>query len=391
MTQRCGALATKMTTRTKASTRPNDPLSFRGARGLAVLGLALGACRHPAAPPAPDDAGVGTSPSARQAAPAGPPAAVANASSSQRAGRDEPSGPRLLSLGFTFTEVHAEPRFEWRLVDKRSWQASSESLPALAPERPLQPSRCPDGMILVQGRYLADTRGRDDSDEVLLAQNEACTRWLTGDRGLNGLCTRFDPGKWQRAQARFPRAELSYCIDRYEFPNAWGEFPLVVVTFSEASEDCRRAGKRVCTEQEWTFACEGEEGRPFPYGWERDANACNIDVLRPGPPDDTFKPRFTEHTARGVDMAWQGRRSGESPSCSSPFGVQDMTGNVDEWTQSVRRYGYQMILKGGHWGAGRHRCRPQTRGHGPRYLRYDAGFRCCADVSAERAVQPAAR
>jgi formylglycine-generating enzyme required for sulfatase activity len=64
-----------------------------------------------------------------------------------------------------------------------------------------------------------------------------------------------------------------------------------------------------------------------------------------------------------------------------------MTGNVDEWTRSVRNYGYKMILKGGHWGPGRQRCRPQTRGHGPYYIRYDQGFRCCADIegaSSER-------
>jgi len=315
------------------------------------------------------------SPSA--AVPAPPPAAAPSAS---LALPKPGSGPQLLALGLSFTEIHREPRFDWRLVDRLSWQASPDRLPTL-PDEPLRGlSPCPTGMLLVEGQAVIDSRGLDDSDEVMLAQNESCTRWLTTDRGLNGLCTRFDAERWSERRERFPRKAMRYCIDRFEFPNAYGEFPLVVATFSESQKYCERAGKRLCTESEWTFACEGEEARPFPYGYERDARACNIGVLAPGAPDDTFKPRFTEHTARGIDLAWRGRRSGESPSCRSPFNVEDMTGNVDEWTRSVRRYGYEMILKGGHWGAGRHRCRPQTRGHGPYYIRYDAGFRCCAEA-----------
>ncbi len=306
------------------------------------------------------------------------PTPVASATSAQ------PPEPRLLSLGFSFTATYREPRFAWRLVDKGSWQASADGLPPLDDEPTRPVSACPEGMSLVEGQYLMDTRGRDDSDEVMLAQEETCTHWLTEDRGVKGICSRFDRDKWKVRQARFPRAPMRFCIDRYEFPDAYGEFPLVATTFSEARSACEKAGKRLCTETEWTFACEGEEARPFPYGWESDPDACNIDVLAPGPPDDTFKPRFTVHTARGIDLAWHGRRSGESPSCTSAFGVEDMIGNVDEWTQSVRRYGYQMILKGGHWGGGRHRCRPQTRGHGPNYLRYDAGFRCCRDVPGPR-------
>ena len=45
----------------------------------------------------------------------------------------------------------------------------------------------------------------------------------------------------------------------------------------EAEAICKKASKRLCTENEWTFACEGEEVRPYPYGWTRDATACVID------------------------------------------------------------------------------------------------------------------
>ena len=281
------------------------------------------------------------------------------------------------------TAVHEQKRFSWRQVQGLNWQAVAMSLPALPRARPVSQGPCPDDMLLVDGQYVLDARGRDDSDEVLIAQNAACTRWMTEDRSVNGLCVRFDRDKWQSRVAAFPRKTMKFCVDRFEFPNAFGEFPLVVVRYVEAQAYCKAAGKRLCTETEWTFACEGEEAKPFPYGYEVDKEACRIDVLAAGAPKGTYEPRTLPSTARGIDIAWQGRRSGESPRCVSPFGVEDMTGNVDEWTESARKHGYRMILMGGHWGPGRHRCRPQTRGHGPMYVRHDQGFRCCRDVEGE--------
>lgn len=260
-----------------------------------------------------------------------------------------------------------------------NWQAVADSLPALAPESPIDAQDCPAGMIRVQGEFLLDSRGKEDSDEIQLAQNEACAHWKTEDHGVNGLCDRFDPERWKNISAKFPRKTLRFCIDRYEYPGVYGEFPLVVTTFDESEARCARENKRLCTESEWTLSCEGEEGLPYPYGYERDPSRCNIDVFGPGPGTDTFRPRTTELTAQGIDLSWRGRRSGESPKCRSPYGVEDLTGNVDEWTRTVRRFGYKMIMKGGHWGPARQRCRPQTRGHGPYYVRYDQGFRCCAD------------
>lgn len=290
------------------------------------------------------------------------------------------SGPRLQALGVTVTRTYRPRTTEWRLVEGLNWQGAAEPLPPLPPAEATPSPPCPAGMQLIKGGFLLDKARREDTDEVQFLQNQACTFWRTADRDVNGLCDRFNQEKWKALAADLPRKPMNFCMDRHEYPNARGEFPLVVVTFSEAEKYCSREGKRLCTESEWTFACEGEEGLPYPYGYERDTNVCNIGVLGPGPDKDTFRPRFTEHTARGIDLSWRGKRSGESPRCVSPFGVEDMTGNVDEWTRTVRRYGYKMIMKGGHWGPGRHRCRPQTRGHGPFYIRYDQGFRCCQDA-----------
>ncbi len=343
---------------------------------LALTLCLVGACSKPAReqhrPPKPAAPRPRPRPSASVAAPedaAADPAAPADA-----------AAPRLVQLGLSIDATYKEKRLSWRKVEHLNWQGVADAMPPLPAEPAADPRGCPDGMLRVRGGFLLDAKGRADTDGVLLDQNRACAHFKTANRGVEALCDRFDRDRWLAIAKTLPRAPLDFCIDRYEFPDTYAELPLVVVRYAEAESFCKKVGKRLCTEDEWTFACEGEEGVPYPYGYERDATACRIDVLAAGPDKDTFRPRTTAHTAAGIDFAWHGMRSGEMARCKSPFGAMDMTGNVDEWTRNARKYGYKMILKGGHWGPARQRCRPATRGHGPMYVRYDQGFRCCADA-----------
>ena len=312
---------------------------------------------------------------------AGLDASATDATPVDGASRDEgpepPRGPRLVELGYRVDKVYREPRHTWRQVATLHWQAVADDLPPLpaAAARVIPASGCAAGMMRVEGGLLLDEKGRDDTDKVLEAQDRTCERWRVPKR----VCESFSEAKWSTLAASLPRRAMRFCMDRYEYPNRLGEYPLVVTTFSESEAFCKKEGKRLCTESEWTFACEGEEGRPYPYGYTRDATACPIDRPRVEPPEGTFAPRTTGHTARGIDAMWQGERSGAFSRCTSPFGVADMTGNVDEWTRSTRPWGYRMILKGGHWSYVRARCRPQTRGHGPLYVNVETGFRCCTD------------
>ena len=77
---------------------------------------------------------------------------------------------------------------------------------------------------------------------------------------------------------------------------------------------------------------------------------------------------------------WQGEPSGSRSSCVSPYGVFDMTGNVDEWVVNESGQPFKSGLKGGYWGPVRDRCRPITTAHGPEFAYYQVGFRCCADA-----------
>ena len=151
----------------------------------------------------------------------------------------------------------------------------------------------------------------------------------------------------------------------------------------EANEKCHSLGKRLCTDSEWTLACEGKERLPFPYGYVRNAGACNIDRPYIVPDDD----KWGDPRQRPAEIARLDQRdpSGARESCVSPFGVYDMTGNVDEWVYNESGYQkerpYVSGLKGGDWGPVRDRCRPMTTDHNQWHTGYQIGFRCCEDVS----------
>ena len=214
-------------------------------------------------------------------------------------------------------------------------------------------------------------------------QDTTCTDWI--NRDFPERCARVrraTSGSSSRRTCR--RRPMHFCIDRFEYPNRKGEYPIIVVTWHEAGALCEARGKRLCTEDEWTFACEGEEAMPYPTATSatrRRASSTGRGSLRRAPPR-----RARQRDAIGeIDYALAGRAlAARSPRCRSPFGVYDMTGNVDEWTRSSQREGYASILKGGYWGPVRTRCRPATRAHDEDFFFYQQGFRCCADAPAVR-------
>jgi formylglycine-generating enzyme required for sulfatase activity len=172
---------------------------------------------------------------------------------------------------------------------------------------------------------------------------------------------------------------MHLCIDRFEYPNRRGEYPVIDVTWRESEAFCAADGKRLCTEAEWTFACEGEEATPYSTGYVRDPQICVIDRPRRSVDERALSPRSEHRALAELDHLWQGEATGARPRCKSAFGVYDLTGNVDEWTVSSRRGERPSILKGGYWGPVRDRCRPSTRVHGEDFSYYQQGFRCCQE------------
>jgi hypothetical protein len=223
-----------------------------------------------------------------------------------------------------------------------------------APSAPSAPSRvvsrCPEGMLLVRGEAC------DEPDQV-------CLKWMDPPPYQNLRCAEYA----RPVRCKGTTKTMTFCIDRDEVHEATSELPVVDVSFVEAKASCASRGAHLCKEDEWVFACEGEAMLPYPYGHARDSQACNIDRTHLGGPNGKLR----DLRAKVSDY----------PRCTSPFGVHDMTGNVDEWVE--REVGaHASVLHGGWWLPGRNRCRATTAEHGPEYSGKQVGYRCCASPKA---------
>lgn len=289
----------------------------------------------------------------------------------------------LTAIDFANELSRDEPRFEWKSVDKKHWQAVSkmaQETPAQTDAREGTGRGCPAGMVHVKGAFRDEAKGQS-TGLVERIQDGACTDWISKE--FPARCRTFDKVKLAEDIASVPTTPLDFCIDRFEYPNVHGQFPMIVTTWHEAVAACKAGNKRLCTENEWTFACEGEDARPYPYGWTRDDAACVMDRPWRAFTEGALQPRDSDRARAELDTLWQGEPSGSRPLCRSAFGVYDLTGNVDEWTRSVNPTGYRSILKGGYWGPVRARCRPSTRAHNEDFIAYQQSLRCCSEVGPD--------
>jgi len=120
---------------------------------------------------------------------------------------------------------------------------------------------------------------------------------------------------------------------------------------------------RLCRELEWEQAARGADGREYPHGDELAPEEANF--------DDTYA---REPLAMGPDEV------GAHPASQSPFGLQDMAGNVWEWTSSSLAAG-EYTTRGGSWYFGTNSARASDREvTEPSFRDVSVGLRVCADL-----------
>ena len=263
---------------------------------------------------------------------------------------------------------------EWHQVNGKFWQIVGPrgEEPEVTDAREGGRGSCAAGQIEVAGKMKVHSM----MDEL---QMQSCTNWI--DHKWPERCGAFDRDKWLAASKDLPTQPMHFCIDRYEWPNRKGENPAIMLTWYEARDQCKADGKRLCGEDEWTFACEGEETTPYPNGYTRDPDACLNDKPWRLFHAEALMPRGTKAAMQELDRLWQAEPSGTRDKCKSSFGVHDLTGNIDEWTKSSVAGERPSVLKGGYWGPVRTRCRPATKAHDESHTFYQQGFRCCGDPS----------
>ena len=254
------------------------------------------------------------------------------------------------------------------------------------------PSACPAEMVLIDGAYCTDLEVTCKSSHFAKANKKT-------------VCHEFvEPTKC--VGKKIPKR---YCVDKYEYPNKKGENPEVMNDFPAAQKKCAGQGKRVCTETEWTMACEGPEYKPYPYGYKRDVTKCNGDKAYKFPnkqDNGLLLTHSNDKKKASAELArlWDGVASGSQPECVSDYGVFDMPGNADELAASEGSTSQYSIMKlpkgkvetlraadkfdnvttGGPWVEGvRNQCRPKIYTHNEGFSYYYLSFRCCAEADGK--------
>ncbi len=151
-----------------------------------------------------------------------------------------------------------------------------------------------------------------------------------------------------------------------QIPAGAESLPVVNVTWIEAERYCKSLGKRLPKEVEWEKAARGENGLTYPWG--NGFNPRKARTLESG-----------KHKPLPVDQA---------QADISPYGVQQMAGNVREWvSSSLARYpgsnfdspqiNREKVIRGGSWAKTKDHATTWHRASSkPNYAWKDVGFRC---------------
>jgi formylglycine-generating enzyme required for sulfatase activity len=175
-------------------------------------------------------------------------------------------------------------------------------------------------------------------------------------------------------------------------PGAGDRHPVIYVNSQDAIKFCQwlsardKKKYRLPTEAEWEYAAKGAEGRKYPWGtYERRGNLANF----------ADKNTVFAWSDREIDCGFaETSPVGAFPLGASPFGIEDMAGNVWEWCVDYYEpyrggervnprgatAGSKRVYRGGSWKSRFSSLRATTRGSNiPSFSCNDLGFRVACE------------
>ncbi len=200
------------------------------------------------------------------------------------------------------------------------------------------------------------------------------------------VLSRYYVSKFPVTNAQFEEFDPSH--KRKRAPGAGDQHPVIYVSSLEAIKFCQwlstreRKRYRLPTEAEWEFAARGTDGRKYPWGnHERRGDLGNF-------ADRNTVFAWSDHS---IDDGFpETSPVGAYPLGASPFGVEDMGGNVWEWCSDYFEayrgtlkvnprgptVGQKRVYRGGSWKSRFNSMRATTRSSNlPNFSCNDLGFR----------------
>ncbi|WP_437282932.1 SUMF1/EgtB/PvdO family nonheme iron enzyme [Sorangium sp. So ce375] len=246
---------------------------------------------------------------AAPAAPDGPPAGPAPAA--------QPAATGTPSAEATSAPVPPQPGPAVASAPASAGQAGAE--PTAAPAEAAKPSDgCPDGMARVPGGsfVMGPLKVKATVGDLCVDRTEVTAEAFAA-------CVKA--GKCTDKFADCAKEASTYGVPGKE------KQPMVCVDFAQAEAYCAAQGKRLPRDDEWEWAARGgEEARPYPWGEE-------------APKDQLCWSGGGTVRKTACDV-------GSFPAGASPQGIQDMAGNVFEWTTNANdAKGKMRVARGGSW------------------------------------------
>ena len=243
----------------------------------------------------------------------------------------------LLALGFTAVEQGADAQFSFPqraaaapargtpsptptavpTVAPTATAASVPPVPLIRSQMPITRVREKDGAVMVYLPAGVFWMGSDENDPQAGAlesprhEVHVGAFWIDRTEVTNAQYRQcVDAGACGPPQKASSASRLHY----YDDP-AYGDYPVINVTWFQARVYAEWVGGRLPTEAEWEYAARGPEGATYPWG----EGAPSERLL-----NDNFSVRDTTPV-------------GSYPQGASWCGALDMSGNVWEWTSSLFR------------------------------------------------------
>jgi formylglycine-generating enzyme required for sulfatase activity len=240
-------------------------------------------------------------------------------------------------------------------------------------------TRSPEGMVLIPAGELLQGSDSNQGYQICTKSHTHCKKsWFQDEKPAH--------------KARLDEFYIdTHEVTQKQFQSVMGEnpsdhkglnLPVERVTWFEAAEYCKQAGKRLPTESEWEWAARGGKRSVFPWGDRAESGKANF-------------------CDRQCNKRWKENRLDDgyrftAPVASFPangYGVFDMAGNVYEWVadwyaadyygQSPRDNpqgpdrGNRKVIRGGAWINYSTGIRPADRTEAKPGKRLNfTGFRC---------------